>query len=446
VNGSGDPEAQYLSDGITEDLINKLSELPGLAVTSRSTAFRFRAKDPETSGRQLGVAAVLTGQVVGRGDSLSVSAELIDIGKHRQIWGQRYERKKSDLPQLQEQISRDIARSLRLRLSDAASAQQGRKLPDAEAYELYLRGRYFYRKYTQDGLEQSVGYFQQSIARDPAFAPAYAGLSDSYGSMARFGMESPISVYPQAEAAAKRALELDPSLAETHTSLALLKWYYELDWKGAEKEFRRAIELNPNEPEAHHSFSHYWMSVGDVDRSFAESRKALEIDPHAPSLVTHLAVHYLYARQFDLAIAQARKSLELDPDFWITHRYLGWTFEEKKMFPEAIAELTIVARLNHNNDESLASLGHAYASSGDTAQAEQLLGQLKERARQRYVSPYAIALIYLGLGQKDEALAWLQRSLDDRIGVIHDLKLAPRLDPVRSDPRFLDLQRRAGLS
>ena len=259
-------------------------------------------------------------------------------------------------------------------------------------------------------------------------------------------MESPISFYPQAEAAAKRALELDPTLAEAHTSLALLTQYYELDWKGAEQQFRRAIELNSNEPEAHHMFSHYWMAVGDVSRSLEESRKALEIDPRAPSLVAHLAVHYLYARQFDAAIAQARKALELDPDFWITHRYLGWTFEQIKMFPEAIAELTTVARLNRNNDESLASLGHVYASSGDTTHAEQLLRELKDRARQRYVSPYAIALIYVGLGQRDEAFVWLQRSLDDRIGVMPDLKLSPRLDPVRNDPRFLDLQRRAGLS
>jgi tetratricopeptide (TPR) repeat protein len=331
-------------------------------------------------------------------------------------------------------------------LSDGVSARPARKLPDAEAYELYLRGRYFNRKYTRESLGQAISYFQQAIAKDPSVAQAYAGLSDSYGTIARYGMETPISVYPQAEAAAKRALELDPSLAETHTSLALLKQYYELDWKGAEKEFRRAIELNPNEPEAHHYFSHYWLSIGDVDRSLAESRKALEIDPHAPSLVTHLAVHYLYARQFDLAIAQARKALELDPDFWMTHRYLGWTFEQKIMFPEAIAELTIVAKLNRNNDESLGSLGHAYASSGDTVHAEQLLKELKDRARERYVSPYAIALIYVGLGEKDEALVWLQRSLDDRIGVMHDLKLAPRLDPVRNDPRFLELQHRAGLS
>jgi eukaryotic-like serine/threonine-protein kinase len=445
-NGSGDPDTQYLTDGITERLINDLSELPSLTVISRNTAFRFRDKDPETVGHQLGVRAVLTGRVVEKGDSLSVSAELIEISKRRQIWGERYERKKSDLLELQEQISQDISRKLRLRLTDEAAKRRAQKPANADAYDLYLRGRYFFKKYNRDGLTRAIGYFQQAIDKDPAFALAYGGLSDSYGFIARFGIDSPNSVFPQAEAAVERALELDPSLAEAHTSLALLKQYYELDWRGAENEFRRSIELNPSEPEAHHWFSHFWMSMGDVNRSLAESRRALELDPLSPSIVAHLAVHYIYARHFDQAIAQARKALELDSNYWNTHRYLGWAYEQKQMYPEAISELATVAKLNQNNAESLGSLGHVYAVSGDAASARRLLAELKEHASQTYVSPYQIALICVGLGQKDEAFAWLDRALNEHIGIVHDLKLAPRLDPLRGDPRFQDLLRRAGLS
>jgi TolB-like protein len=230
-NASGNPDTQYLSDGIAETLINNLSDLPGLTVISRSAAFRFRDKDPVTSGRQLGVRAVLTGRVIDKGNSLLVSAELVEVQKNRQIWGERYERKRTDLLELQDQISQDISRKLRLRLSDESVKRGPRKPSNAEAYELYLRGRYFSRRYNREGLTKAIGYFQQAIERDPAFSLAYCGLSDSYRVIAGLGIESPNSVYPQAEAAAKRALELDPLLAETHTSLALLKQYYELDWR-----------------------------------------------------------------------------------------------------------------------------------------------------------------------------------------------------------------------
>ena len=444
-NASGNPDTQYLSDGITEALINDLSEVPGLTVISRSTTFRFRGKDPATAGRQLGVRAVLTGRVVERGNSLSVSVELIEIQKNRQIWGERYERNRTDLLELQEHISQDISRKLRLRLSDEAAKQRARKPSNAEAYDLYLRGRYFSKKYNRDGLMKAIGYFQQAIEKDPAFALAYSGLSDSYSVIARLGIESPNSAYPQAVAAAKHALDLDPSLAEAHTSLALLKQYYELDWRGAENEFRRAIELNPSEPEEHHWFSHFWLSMGDLDRSLLESKRALELDPLSPSIVAHLADHYIFARQFDQAIVQARKALELDPNYWNAHRFLGWAHEQKAEYKEAIAELETVAKLNQNSAESLGSLGHAYATSGDAASARRLLDQLKERARQSYVSPYSIALIYIGLDQKDEAFAWLERALNEHIGISENLKLSPRLDPVRADPRFLDLLRRSGL-
>jgi serine/threonine-protein kinase len=444
ANASGNPDSEYLSDGISESLINSLSQLPGVKVIARSSSFQYKGKevDLQEVARALGVEAVLTGRVAQRGDQLIVSAELVNARDKTQMWGEQYQRPVADLLAVQREIAKEISGNLRLRLSGEAQQQMNnRSTGNAQAYELYLKGHYYMNRLTEEGVKKGLGYFQQAIDIDPRFAPAYAGVAESYAMLSSDGVIPAKEAIPKAKAAALKALELDEALAEAHTSLAFIAMN-DWDWRVAEREFKRAIALNPNYVNARHWYSHYLISVGRIEESLAESKRALELDPLDVAMNFHLGWHYFYARQYDQAIAQLQETLEMDRNSTQAHYILGWAYEQKGRFDDAIAELQKSTELGGGDQRG--SIGHVYAISGRRGEAQKLLDQLQEESTHKYVSPYSIAVIYEGLGQKDQAFAWLERAYAERESSIKGLKLDPEFASLHSDPRFTDLLRRIG--
>ncbi len=450
VNATADPNTEYLSDGITESLINNLSQLPNMKVMSRSSVFRYKGReiDAQTIGRELSVRAVLTGRVVQRDDQLSISIELVDARDNSHIWGEQYNRKLSDILVIQEAISRDVSEKLRSRLTGEEQQRVTKRYTqNPEAYQLYLKGRYYLSKRTDEGLKKAIEHFNQTIEKDPSYALAYSGLADSNIYLLRLGFLhglSPKEVYLRAKSSATKALEIDDNLAEAHTSLALVKMEYEWDWPGSEREFSRALELNPNEAEAHHQYSHYLTAVGRSHESLVESLRALELDPLSLPLNAHLAWHYLYARQYDQAIGQCRRTIEMDPNYPQAHDFLGETYEQKGSYEEAIAEFQKAINLSGDSSHIKAELGHAYAVAGKGGEALKIIDELKGPSKDAY--PYDVATIYVGLGQKDQAFDWLQKAYEERSDWLRYLKVDPRLDPLRSDHRFPELVRKVGLA
>ena len=449
-NASDDEDAEYLSDGITETLINNLSQLPSLRVIARSTVFRFKGQhlDPQEVGTRLGVSAVLTGKVSRRADKLNVQTELVDVLDGVQLWGERYQRNAADIFELQEEIAQEIAAKLRLKLSGEDKQRlTKRDTQNTEAYQLYLKGRFFWNKRTESGQRKGIEYFAQAIELEPNYAHAYSGLADCYASLAfsfDTGAVAPREAIPKAKAAALKALELDVTLAEARTSLAFIKLHYDWDWRGAEEEFKRAIAMNPNYANAHHWYSHYLMAMGLVEESLTASRKAFALEPLVLVMNLHLGWHHFFARQYDAAIECLRKTLELEPGFEQAHRYLGWAYQKKEMFAEAETALQQAISLFNGSIEAHAMLGSVYASSKQTNKALHVIDELRETSKQRYVSPFFIALIYANLDQKDYALTWLEKAYEDRSDLLIYLKIDPRLDNLRSDPRFINLLQRVG--
>jgi len=449
ANASGDPGMEYLSDGITESLINSLSQLPHLKVMSRNSVFRYRGKemDAQAAGHQLGVRGVLTGRIVQRGGDLWVSTELVDAHDNSHLWGEQYNRKLADLLSVQQEIVQQITDKLKLRLNGEEQTRLTKRYTEnIEAYQLYLKGRYYWNRRPR-GLLDGIKYFEQAIEKDPNYALAYSGLADCYGALATWegGTISPAEVMPKANAAALKAVEFDETLAEAHASLGYIRLHYDWNWPEAEKQFKRAIELNPRYATAHHWYSHYLMTMGQTEASLVESRRALELDPLDLVVNGHQPWHYYYAHEFDHAIEICRDKLASDPEgFWF-HFELGRAYEQKRMFKDAISELTIAVTLQKDMTFAIAALGHAFAVSGQSEKAQQLLGNLKKLSDQRYVSSADIAMIYVGLGDNDQAFTWLQKAYLERSWYLVLLRVDPRLDSLRSDPRFQDLVRRVGL-
>jgi serine/threonine-protein kinase len=442
VNANNDPNTDYLSDGITESLINSLSQIPELRVMARSTAFRYKGKelDPQKIGRELGVSAVLTGRVLQRDDTLTIQVDLVDTSDGSQLWGEQYNRKISDILVVQQSIAREVSEKLRLKLSGEQKEQVAKRYTDStEAYELYLRGRYQWNRRTPDALMKGIDYFQQAIKTDPNYALAYAGLADSYNVLSTNTVRPPKEAFPKAKEAAERALALDDTLAEAHTSLAFIKTVYEWDWPGAEKEFKRAIELNPNYSNAHYwyGFAHL-LSMGRVDEANAEIKRALGLDPFSLIINTNLGRTYLIARQYDRAIEQYRKTLEMDPGFPRAHERLQEAYEQKGMYPEAIADLERV------NPQSGARLRAAFEKSGVTGYWQTRI-EFDKEATQTYVSPYFTAVKYASLGDKDGAFESLEKAYQERDTWLVHLKVDPMLDALRSDPRYTNLLTRINL-
>ena len=444
VNASGDPNSEYLSDGITESLINSLSRMPRLMVMSRNSVFRYKGResDAQAVGRELKVRAVLTGRVMQRGDNLSISTELVDVRNNSHLWGERYDRKLTDILTLQEDLAKDISDKLRLRLSGEEKNRLTKHYTEnPEAYRLYLKGSYHIEKYTPEEMRKGLECFNQALAIDPRYALAYEGLSAYYSSAVDWTL-SPNEAMPKAREAARKALEIDDDLAEAHTDIAYVHYCYDWDWAAAEREFRRAIALKPNDPMAHDLYAWLLASIGRADEALTEDKKAIDLDPLSLHTNTFLGVNLYYAHRYAQAIVQLRMTIDLDPSYWFTHSYLGRAYEQQGQFPEAIAEFHEAERLASGIAEPRALLARAYAVSGERGAAEKVLDELNEESKQIYVSPYDIALIYAGLGEKDQALAWLERAFAERSTWMPFLRVDTELDSLRSEPRFQDLLRR----
>src|SRR5438270_2299922 len=448
VNQNHDPDSEYLSDGVTESIINSLTQLPSLKVMARSSVFRYKGKeaDPMAAGKELGVRAVLTGRIMQRGDSLTISTELLDVRDNKQLWGEQYQRKVSDLLAVERDIAREITGNLRLKLSGPEQSRVVKHYTEnPEAYQLYLKGRFYWNRRTEEGARKGIEYFQLAIDKDPTYALAYTGLADCYsilGTSYNVASLSPSEAIPKAKSAATKALEMDDTLAEAHTSLAYIRLNYDWDWAGAEREFKRAIELDPNYANAHHWYSHYLMAMSRPEESLAESKRALELDQLDLVMNIHLGWHYIYAHQYDLAIAQFRKTLEMDPNYGLTHWYLGQAYALKGMYAEAETELLKAKYLLQQNVAVEADIGYAYAASGKGGEAKKVIDELKQSSKQRYISSYYLALIHTGLGEKDLAFEWLENGYKERSDLLIYLKVDPRLDSLRSDARFAELVRR----
>jgi TolB-like protein/Tfp pilus assembly protein PilF len=446
-NVGGDPDAEYLSDGITENLINSLSKLPGLRVVSRSSAFSFKGKgiSPREAGRELEVGAVLTGRVQQRGDTLVIGVELVDVGQDAQLWGEQYTRPTSDVFAMQEEISRAIAGNLRLRLTGEEEARLARReTENTEAYDLYLKGRYFWNKRTREELIKGIDFFQQAIEIDPTYALAYAGLADSYYLLAtpEYGAMAPRDGMPKAKAASLKALEIDDTLAEPHVTLAVIRMDYDWNLLGSEREFKRALELNPRYPTAHHWYAYNLLVDRRYEEAIAEIMKARELDPLSLIISADVGYVLLVGRRYDQAIHELRKTIEMDVNFAVAHWNLGLAYEQKAMYAEAIAEFEKAIALSRGSSVYMAALGHAYAASERRAEALKIVRQLKESAERRYISPLVIAVVYAGLGAKSEVFDWLEKAYEERASLPTAIGVDPRFDPLRDDPRFQSLLRR----
>ena len=450
-NRSSDAETEYLSDGLAESLIYRLSQLPNLRVTPTSVAFAYKGKQADglKAGNELGVSAVLVGRITQRDDNLMISAELIDVRQNKLIWGEQYDRKMADLLATQREIAREIVEKLRLKVSGEEKALAKHYTESSEAYQLYLRGRFYWNKRTEEGMRKSLEYYQQSIEKDPSFALAYSGVSDAYdllGAGDASGTMAPKDALPKAKAAALKALEIDNTLAEPHVSLAHVKYYYDRDFETAEREYKRAIELNPNYPMAPQWYSIFLMSFGRFDEALVQIRRAHELDPLSLPINMSLGWVLLTARQNDQSVEQLRKTLEMDPNFVLTHHRLGLAYEQQGKYEEAIAEFKQVIDLTSGKPVGTGALAHAYAMSGQRAEAQKILVQLLEQSKVRFVSPTTIAMIYAAMGDKDQAFAWLEKADKERDGILVRIKVDSRLDSLRSDPRFAELVRRIGLT
>ena len=446
TNESGNPEVEYLSDGVTESLINHMSQLPGVKVIARSSSFKYKGKefDPKEVARSLGVEAIMTGRVLQRGDNLLVSAELVDARDGTQVWGEQYNRKASDLLLLQADISREIAETLRLRLTASERQQLAkRETVNPQAYELLLKGRFSRSKGGTENRKKAIEYFNQAIAVDPAYAVAYADLSGSYASLVTASVLDPKEFMPRVEAAAHRALDLDESLAEAHLALARIKliaW----EWAAAEREFKRAIELNPNLAGAREMYSLYLSLMGRHDEAIAEVKRARELDPLSPGINVAAINRLSLARQYDQAIDAVKKAFELDQNFPGSHVQLGYIYAAKGQYAEAIAAIQEGIKLGDTSPDTQIYLGAAYAKAGEREQARAILNRLE--AGREYVSPGALADLYVALGEREQAFASLERAYAAHDSQLQFLRVDPNLDPLRSDPRFEDLLRRVRLA
>jgi serine/threonine protein kinase/tetratricopeptide (TPR) repeat protein len=450
ANASANPDAEYLSDGIAESIISSLSQLPRLRVMARSTVLRYKGReiDPRKVGRDLHVDAVLTGNLIQRGETLIIKMELVKVEDGSQLWGEQYQRKFSGVLAVQAEIAKQISEKLRLKLTGEEQQRLTKHYTEnAEAYQLYLKGRYYWNRRTPESLNKSIEYFQQATDKDPNYALGYAGLADSYSMLGSpVGGISPREKFPKAKAAALKALELDDTLAEAYAALVLVRLRYDWDWLAAEREIKRAVELNPNYSMTHQLYADYLRVMGRPDEAIAEIKRAQELEPLSLNTNAVVGVHFYFARQYDQAIEQCQKTLELDSNFAPAHLFLGWAYVQKARYEEAIAAVKKATLLSPGDLRPLSALGYAYAMSGQTGEAMNILDQLKELSRRRYISPHDRAIIYAGLGEKEQAFAWLDNAYADRSWPLPLLKVDPRFDSLRSDPRFADLVRRIGLA
>jgi len=453
ANASGDPNTEYLSDGITEGIIDRLSGLPNLKVISRTSAFRYKQHDidPQKAAKQLGVEALVTGRLVQRGEDVLVSAELVDAREDKQLWGEQYGRKLDDLHSVQQEIATAISENLRVRLtSEEKTRLVTLSEPKPEAYQLYLKGRYLSNQATAEATKKSIEYFQQAIDKDPGYAMAYVGLADSYNTLgALLNYASPRETLPKAKAAATKALELDKTLGDAHAALAIVEWFYDWDWSTAEREFKAAIELNPNSAISHQWYSECLLTRTRFDEGIGEMKRALELDPISTQSLGCLGHNYLIMRRYDESIPHFQKALDLYPNAAFIRAQLAWSYAMKRMYPQALAEYDKIAEPDKavapDNQLVADGLGWVYAVAGRRADALKIAKEMEELSSRSYIDFYQLATIYAGLAAKDEAFRLLEKGYQQRSAGMLYLVVDTFWDNVQSDPRYADLVRRMGL-
>ncbi len=445
---SSDASQDYFADGMTDELISDLGQISALRVISRTSvmAYKHARKPLPQIARELNVDAVVEGTVLRSGDQVRITAQLIEASTDKHLWSQSYEGELRDTLALQNKVARAIADQIRINLNPREQAAlKNVKVVDPQAYESFLKGRYFWNKRTADGLKVALAYFNQAIDEDPKYAQAYSGLADTYALLGdwQYAVMTPKEALPKAKAAAIKALELDNALGEAHNSLAFCLDGFDWDFDSAGKEFRRAIELNPGYATAHHWYAWHLSLLGRYDEAIAEMRKAENLDPLSLIINADLAELLVLAHSYDESIRQSRKTIEMDPNFALAHNQLAQAYLQKHMNHEAVAELEKAAQLSGRSPTVIANLARAYAGSGKRNEAVKLLNDLKKRSSPGYSRASEIAVIYASLGDSDQAMSWLEKSYEERFnpGVL----LRPGFDPLRSDPRFQNLVRRIGL-
>ena len=439
---------EALEMGVADTLIARLSNSREIIVRPLSSVRRYGGleQDPQAAGRELGVESVLDGSLQRWGDRIRVTARLVSVSDGASLWSETFDEKFTDVFAVQDTISERVAGTLALRLSSEERERLTKRYTEnIEAYQLYLIGRYHLLKLTPPEIRRSIGYFQRAIEIDPAYALAYGGLAEAYRASSISGDMPPKDVFPKAKAAASKALEIDESLADVHATLGMIHIWFDWDWAGAERECKRAIDLNPNSGDAHRAYALLLFYTGRHEQSVVEGRRARELDPLSLINNSLEGMFLHYAGRDDEAVASLQKTLELDPNFWIAHLTLSKVYTRRRMYPEAIAELSKARNFSGGNTETISLTGYNWALSGNRAQAQTALAKLKSLSTERYVPPYNIAMIYNGLGEKDEALAWLEKAYEERDVRLTFIKIDPKWDSYRSDSRFAAIIKRIGL-
>jgi serine/threonine protein kinase/Tfp pilus assembly protein PilF len=448
-NVNKDPDLEYLCEGITDNLIDKLSQLTSLKkVIARSSVFRYKGKeiDAKVVGQELGVDALLISNLSQRGDELSINVELVKTADNSHIWGNQYKKQVSEIFDVQKEISNAITENLRLKLTGGEIKRLAQNYTEnRDAFQAYLKGRYYWNKRTEENFYKGITYFNQAIEMDPNYALAYAGLADSYITLAGFICLSPKEAFPKAKQAAMKALEIDDKLAEAHNSLAEIEAYFNWDFPGAENMFKHALDLNPN-----YSITHFWYGIflftkRRMDEGLIELKRAQELDPLSLVINSHVAWGYYHRSEYEKAIEQCKKVLEMDPNFALVHSVLGKVYEQKSLYDAAIKEFQKATDISAGSREYLADLGHAYALAGKTEEAHKILEELQRLSKQKYADASDIAMLYVGLGEIDEAFQWLEKAFEERAWGLSFLEIQPEFDRIRSDPRYKELLKKIGL-
>ncbi len=444
-NLSRDPEQEYFADGMTEQLITDLSKIGSLRVISRTSVMQYkkaRKPLPEIAA-ELKVDAVIEGSVMRSGDRVRITAQLIQANSDKHLWAESYERDLRDVLALQGEVARKIAAEIRITLTpQEETLLAGRRRVDPEVFQLYLKGKYFSNQNKLDAVRKGIEYYELAIRKDANYAPAHAGLSLAYSSLSSI-YSAPHEVMPKARASARKALELDESLSEAHTSLATVSFFYDWDWSTAEKEIKRAIELNPSSETAHLLYGEYFGALQSNDQAIAELRRAHELDPLSLLIYGNLLATLVNARQYDQTIEECKRLIEKEPGFAWAYAWIGVAYMQKGRFPEAIAAIEKASKLDPN-----ATIDHflalAQAAAGNKAEARKLLAKIEEAAKHQYVCAYEVASVHVSLGQNDKAMEWMKRGVKEQCDCLLWLKAESWIDPLRVDPRYLDLVKRVG--
>jgi len=445
-NVIGDQNVDYLSEGITESIINSLSQIPELRVLARSTVFRFKGTEisAEEVGRLLNVHGLVLVRVIQLGEKLIIRSELVKVADGSQVWGAQYNPTPADLLEIQGEIAKAISESLKIKLTAPTQRLVNRNhTNNSEAYNLYLRGRYFWTKYTKEWVLKSIEAFKQAIEIDSSYALAYAGIADAYFRLSNIYLP-PHEVMPKAKEAALKAVEIDEGLAEAHSSLGLVRVYYDHDWAAAEREFVRCLELNPDLVLVHQRYGSYLTFIGRFEQAIEHYEHALELDPFSLQINMNLATNYYLMGQHETAINHLQQTLELEPNYMPTHFVLGCTYIQKGDLQKAIEEFQCIYKLDEEAYMALGYMGYAYTLAGQRAEAENLLDILHDISLRKYVSPYSMVVIRLGLGQIDQVLEMLDRLYEERNDWLVWMKVSPELKVLKDEPRFQDLLKRIG--